>query len=149
MQTDPRWTLYVGAAPEQKPAPPLQAWVQELASGPRQTVGELEDCPLVEGAAPKGWLCAVIPEYIRSHTFVASAAAPEGKHVMLFFSAVGEELHEQERPPKQGLISWFHIRLISQVINKEALLANLRHAFSLLLCHGVLPSIAEDPAGDA
>ena len=135
-----KWILYAGAAPQQEPPPELEPWVQEIADAPRKSVGELKDCPRVEGAAPKDWDCTVIPEYILPHTFVAAASSPAGEYVMLFFTAVGEELHQQDRPPTPGLIGWFHVRLVKRVVNREALLTNLRHAFSLLYGRGILPA---------
>jgi hypothetical protein len=133
------WTLYVGAAPsELQQQKQLEPWVQELAELPRRTLGELEDCPLLENVLPDGWSCSVIPEYILAHTFVAAALSPNERYAMLFFSAVGEELHVQQREPQPGLIGRFHVRLIRPVLDRASLAENLRHAFALLQARGFL-----------
>ena len=136
---DPKWTLYVGAVPPELQQPrPLAPWVRELGEEPRTTIGELEDCPLLAGVLPGAWKCVVMPEYILTHTFVAAVSSPTGNYAMLFFSAVGEELHVQARESKPDLLGWFHVRLVRPVIDAESLAENLRHAFKLLQSQGFI-----------
>ena len=78
--------LHAGAAStEQQPAR-LEPWVQALAARPRVSIGDLEDCVLIEEVLPSGWQCAVLPEYILPHTLVAVASAPSGEYAMLFLT---------------------------------------------------------------
>ncbi len=144
--TDPRpsWTLYYPGTLEPADPPPLPEWVQEVAFGPRETVGELEYCPLLPGALASSWTCAIIPEYINPHTLVASIRSPQGRHAMLFFAAVGPELHQQPRDGGPDLIGWFHIRLREPVVNRKSLIASLRYGAQALVRAGfIAPSAVQ------
>jgi len=132
------WVLYAGANPNAPEQVPLEPWVQQLASRPRVTIGELEDGVLIQGVAPSGWQCAVLPEYILPHTVVATVAAPSGEYAMLFLARVSAEFLRQERPTAPNLLGWFHLRLREQVTDERSLVANLRQAVGLLQSQGVV-----------
>jgi hypothetical protein len=102
------------------------------------TIGDLEDCVLIQEVLPSGWECAVLPEYILPHTLVAVASAPSGEYAMLFLTTSSAEFRRQERPAKQGLLGWFHVRLSEPVIDEFSMVASLQRAFGLLQSHGVI-----------
>jgi hypothetical protein len=121
---------------------PLAPWVQALASRPRMTIGDLEDCVLIQEVLPSGWQCAVLPEYILPHTLVAVASAPTGEYAMLFLTKASGEFRRQERPVKQGLLGWFHVRLVEPVTDELSMAASIQRAFGLLQSHGVISASA-------
>ena len=133
------WILCSPGPLNPAPPAPLAYWVQEIAAGPKLTFGEVEDCAEIPGILANGWACAVIPEYIIAHSFVASIRSPEGRYAMLFFHAVGKELHQQPRQAGPELIGWFHIRLCNPVIDRRSVVKNIRHAMALLISAGHVP----------
>ena len=142
------WVLYARAAPSALEPKPLEPWVEQLASGPRVVIGELEDGVLVHGVVPLGWQCAVLPDYILPHTLVAAVMAPSGEYAMLFLAKVSAEFRRQERPATPSLLGWFHLRLCEPVIDECSLGANLVHAFGLLQSHGIF-TVPAPPRSDA
>ena len=145
-----RWVLHSPESPNHDPPRPLPDWIQSLAAGPKATFGELEDCPAISKVLAEGWTCAVIPEYIISHSLVASIQSPEGKYAMLFFHAAGQELHQQPRQRGPELIGWFQVRLCEPVADHRSLVANLRHAVSILAnANHVPPSALLPPRAEA
>jgi hypothetical protein len=132
------WILHAGAAPTEPQPAPLAPWVQALASRPRVNIGDLEDCVLIQEVLPSGWQCAVLPEYILPHNLVAVASAPGGEYAMLFLAKASAEFSRQERPAKQGLLGWFHVRLGEPVTDESSMVVSLQRAFGLLLSHGVI-----------
>ncbi len=140
-----RWVMYSPGPPNPEPPPPLPSWVQSIAAGPKATFGEFEDCPTISEVLAEGWICAVIPEYIIPHSLVASIRSPEGKYAMLFFQAVGPELHRQPRESHPELIGWFHIRLSEPIADRNSLVRNLLHAMGLLANAKLIPPNAIRP----
>ena len=132
------WVLHAGAASTEPQPAPLEPWVQALAARPRVSIGDLEDCVLIEEVLPSGWQCAVLPEYILPHTLVAVASAPSGEYAMLFLTKTSAEFRRQERPTKRGLLGWFHVRLSEPITDESSLAASLQRAFRLLQTHGVI-----------
>ena len=137
-----RWVLYSPGPANPDPLPPLPDWVQDIAAGPKITFGELDECPAIPHVLADGWACAVIPEYIIPNCLVASVRSPENKYAMLFFHAVGQELHQQPRESNPELIGWFQVRLAEPIVDRRSLVANLRHAVKLLAVAGFIPSSA-------
>jgi hypothetical protein len=142
------WVLCAGAAPSALEHKPLEPWVEQLASGPRVVIGELEDGVPIHGVLPLGWHCAVLPDYILPHTLVAAVMLPSGAYAMLFLAKASAEFHRQERPATPSLLGWFHLRLCEPVIDERSLRANLVHAFGLLQSHGIVTGPAS-PRSDA
>lgn len=132
-----RWVLNSPGPPHTVPSQPLARWIQELAAGPKATIGELEDCPIVPDVA-SAWAFAVMPEYILPHSCVAAMASASGEYAMLFFQKVGLDVHQQERPSSARLLGWFHVRLVEPIQNRQSLVTNLCHALELLRSRGVL-----------
>jgi hypothetical protein len=137
---DTRWVLHSPEpeAPYLESPHEMPSWVQLIAVGPKTTFGELENCPVLRDVLPDDWECAFIPEYINPHTLVASIRSPRGKYAMLFFQKVGPDLYRQPRDGDATLIGWFHIKLVQPVVDRESLVANIRHAVSLLTSAGLI-----------
>ncbi len=149
MASSNNWVLYAGTAPE-SPAPvPLEPWVRSLASGARVTIGDLEDGVQIPEAVPSGWQCAVLPDYILPHTLVAAIATPDDEYAMVFLTSTSANFHRQERPPADGLLGWFHVRLSQAVTDRSSLVINIQHAIEMLRSNGVFSFGAREPRGDA